>query len=113
MIDLNDISKIYLYPGSTDMRLGITGLRKKLLISRSLEVNTLYIFCGCSKNQIKILHIDYGSIWLYQNKLKKGKFIRPECGTETEITRRQLEILIEGLTFVSSIESKGQELSFY
>lgn len=113
MIDLNNINKIFLYPGLTDMRLGITGLRKKLLSFKELETNVLYIFCGCSKNQIKVLHIDYGSIWLYQNKLKKGKFIWPETGDETEITHKQLEILIEGLTFISSIESKGKKLSFY
>ena len=39
MIDLNKIKHIYIYPGLTDMRLGIFGLRKKILETSELENN--------------------------------------------------------------------------
>ena len=55
MIDLTKIEHIYLYPGMTDMRLGIYGLRKRLLSIDSLNENSLYTFCGKAKNQLKIL----------------------------------------------------------
>ena len=57
MVDLNKIEHIYIYPGLTDMRLGIFGLRKKILETSELETNALYMFCSMSKNQIKIIEI--------------------------------------------------------
>lgn len=39
MIELNKIEHIYIYPGYTDMRLGIFGLRKKILETGELKIN--------------------------------------------------------------------------
>lgn len=75
MIDLSKIERIYIYPGLTDMRLGIFGLRNKILETSELEMNSLYLFCSMSKNQIKIIEVTNTSTWLYQNKLIHGKFI--------------------------------------
>ena len=41
MIDLTKIEHIYIYPGLTDMRLGIFGLRKKILENSEIEINSL------------------------------------------------------------------------
>ena len=54
MIDLTKIEHIYIYPGLTDMRLGLFGLRKKILETSELEINSLYMFCSMNRNQIKI-----------------------------------------------------------
>ena len=54
MIDLSKIDHIYIYPGLTDMRLGMFGLRKKILENSELELASLYMFCSMSRNQIKI-----------------------------------------------------------
>lgn len=113
MIDLTKIEHIYLYPGMTDMRLGIYGLRKKLLSIDTLNENSLYIFCGKSKNQIKIIEITSTSIWLYQNKLLKGKFLWPDKGDKSELTKEQLHMILEGMSLITSIEHKNEQFSLF
>lgn len=84
MIDLNNISHIYLYPGSTDMRFGINGLRKLI---DNIENNSLYIFCSHNKRTIKIIETTFDSIWLYQKKLFKNKFIYPSIKNDEMIDK--------------------------
>lgn len=104
MIDLKNIKHIFLYPGCTDMRLGLYGLRKLILETSELEEKSLYIFCGHKLNQIKIIEVEKYSTWLYQNKLNKGKFIWPQEGEKTDITKEQIKMILEGITFVQRIE---------
>lgn len=113
MIDLSKIEHIYIYPGLTDMRLGIFGLRKKILETDSLEANSLYMFCSMSKNQIKIIEVTSSSTWLYQNKLIHGKFIWPLKGDKSELTKDELKLIIEGAGLIKSIENKGQNIALF
>ena len=47
MVDLSGIKHIYIFPGITDMRLGIYGLRKRLLESEGeIRADSIYLFCG-------------------------------------------------------------------
>lgn len=104
MIDLYRISNIYLYPGLTDMRLGIIGLKKKIMATNQIKDNTLYIFCGHQRNQLKIIEVNKYATWLYQNKLHQGKFIWPINGDITDISQNQLRMILEGITFIQKIE---------
>ena len=113
MVDLTKIEHIYIYPGLTDMRLGIFGLRTKILESSELEINALYMFCSKSGNQIKILEITHSSTWLYQNKLIHGKFIWPMKGDKAELTKDELKLIIEGAGLIKSIEHKGENISLF
>lgn len=113
MIDLNNIDDIFLYPGFTDMRLGLYGLRRHIIEIEDLNENTLYMFCGKKKNQIKIIHVDGNSVWLYQNKLLSGKFIWPEKGDKASLTKDQLRIIIQGLSLVTSIEKGSATIDLY
>lgn len=115
MIDLSDIKHIYIYPGKTDMRLGIFGLRKLLLEeNQNIEEDALFLFCGVSRNTIKVVHCTNNSIWLYQNKLVKGKFLWPERGDKSQITKEQLKLIFLGISFVKSIENKQtKSVDFY
>ena len=113
MIDLNKIEHIYIYPGLTDMRLGIFGLRKKILENSEIEINSLYMFCSMSRNQIKIIEVTNSSTWLYQNKLIHGKFIWPMRGDKAELTKDELKLSIEGAGLIKSIENKGQNISLF
>ena len=113
MIDLNKIEHIYIYPGLTDMRLGIFGLRKKILENSEIEINSLYMFCSMSRNQIKIIEVTNSSTWLYQNKLIHGKFIWPLRGDKAELTTEELKLIIEGAGLIKSIENKGQNISLF
>lgn len=113
MIDLSKIEHIYIYPGLTDMRLGIFGLRKKILETSELEVNALYMFCSMSRNQIKIIEVTNSSTWLYQNKLLHGKFIWPMKGNKAILTKDELRLIIEGAGLIKSIEHKGDNISLF
>ena len=110
MIELTKINHIFLYPGTTDMRLGIDGLRNK--INGELDDNSLYIFCGKRRNMIKIIESGRDYIWLYQKRVKRGKFLWPECGEITKIDRKQLEWIINGITFINKIESTKSKIKY-
>ena len=103
MIDRSHIKRVSLYPGKTDMRLGITGLRK---IIKDMEPRCLYVFCGTGKNMIKVIECTDDSTWLYQKKLKKGKFVWPIEGEVSLIDKRQLQWVIEGVSLINRIEGK-------
>ena len=113
MIELKNIEHIYIFPGLTDMRLGIFGLRKLIIETSELESNSLYIFCSKNRNQVKIIEVNDSSIWLYQNKLYHGKFLWPKEGEKSELTKDQLKWIIEGSGLVDSIENKGKKTSYY
>ena len=113
MIDLNKIKHIYIYPGLTDMRLGIFGLRKKILETSDLESESLYLFCSMARNQIKVIEVTPSSTWLYQNKLMHGKFIWPNKGERAELTTEELKLIIEGAGLIKSIENKGKNISLF
>ena len=113
MIDLSKIEHIYIYPGLTDMRLGIFGLRKRIMETSDIKEHSLYMFCSMKRNQIKIIEATATSIWLYQNKLIRGKFMWPMRGDKTELSREQLKLIIEGSGLIKSIEHKGEEISLF
>ena len=109
MVDLENIEHIYIFPGLTNMRLGIFCLRKLIIETSKLEPNSLYIFCSKNRKQVKLIEILDSSIWLYQNKLVQGKFLLPMVGEKSELTKKQLKLIIEGSGLVDSIEKKGKK----
>ena len=113
MIDLSKIKHIYIYPGLTDMRLGIFGLRKRILETGEIENHSLYVFCSMKRNQIKVIEVNDSSIWLYQNKLIHGKFMWPVKGDISTLTKDELKLIIEGAGLIKSIEHKGEATSLF
>ena len=113
MIELNKIEHIYIYPGYTDMRLGIFGLRKKILETGELKINSLYMFCSRNRNQVKIIEVTLSSTWLYQNKLMHGDFVWPNKGDKAELTKEELKLIIEGSGLIKAIEHKGESTSLF
>lgn len=95
--------KVYLAPGSTDMRKSIDGLA--LLVSEVLELNplseSLFVFCNRGRDKLKILHWQTNGFWLYYRRLEKGRFNWPRSDSPDQtivITRRQLAWLLDGLS---------------
>ncbi len=103
MIDLKNISHIYLYPGATDMRLGINGLRKQI---DNIEDNSLYIFCSSNRRTIKIIQTTIDAVWLYQKKLFKNKFLYPSIDNNELIDIDEFLYIIEGISSINKIELK-------
>ncbi|MGN1295966.1 MAG: hypothetical protein ACI4U5_06105 [Bacilli bacterium] len=51
------------------------------------------------------------SIWLYQNKLIKGKFAWPEKGDKTDLSKEQLIMILNCMSLISKIENKGKNFA--
>jgi transposase len=98
MINLNKIDNVYLITGFTDLRKQADGLIA-ILKSNEFEINknSLYIFCGRTKDKIKIVHFDYSGIWVYYKRLNDGKFNWPKSEDNILIDQRQLKWFLEGL----------------
>jgi len=98
----------YLYAGSVDMRKGSYSLAG--LVSRELGKDPLkgevFIFLSSSARQIKVLCFEGDGFGLYQKKLERGTFERPETsGTTASLTASELRFLMEGIV-LKSIERR-------
>ncbi len=64
MIDLTNINKIYIIPGSTDLRMGIDGYASivQAKFNNSPFDGSLYIFCNKNHNKLKILHFEHDGL---------------------------------------------------
>jgi len=111
MLDLTKIEHVYLYPGVTDFRNGLYGLRK--LIGDEIKEKSIYVFANKALTQIKIIEIEPSAMWLYQKKLNRGKFMFPKVGDKTELTKKEISLIIEGITLINKIETNGKETKSY
>ena len=100
MLDFTDDTKVFIYSGFTDMRLGIFGLIK--LIGNPVD-EAIYAFCGKNRKTIKIIvcHKTYAE--LYIKKLFKGKMICPINNKVSESTLRALRMIIEAPDEINKI----------
>lgn len=106
MIDLNKIENIYIYPGTTDFRNGIYGLRK--LIGPDIKIKCLYVFANKTFSSIKIIETEENAIWLYQKRLTRGKFQYPKTGHKSLLTKEEIMVILEGISLINRIENKGK-----
>jgi transposase len=93
-------TRVYLSPGSTDMRKSISGL--SILVGKHLEMDPfsghIFAFCNHRKNIIKILYWDRNGFCLWQKRLEKERFPWPSTKAAVkEIQVRQLRWLLDGL----------------
>ena len=93
---------VYLACGYTDMRKSIDGLAALVTHSFDLDLfgNSLFVFCGKSRDKLKILYWDHNGFWLYYRRLERGRFRWPARaeGSTLLVSRRQLQWLLDGLT---------------
>lgn len=106
MIDLDRIKNIYIYPGTTDFRNGIYGLRK--LIGPEIETQCLYVFANKTFSSIKIIETEENAIWLYQKRLTRGRFQYPKSGDRSLLTKGEIRVILDGISLINRIESKGR-----
>jgi transposase len=108
MLSFNDDAKIYLKPGTTDMRKSINTLVP--IVSREMELNPMesgyFVFCNRTRHLIKILYWDKTGFALWYKRLEKNKFPWPEdAATAKLLTAKQLGWLLEGIDFFKAHES--------
>lgn len=109
MLNILTADKIYLYPGYTDMRLGIFGLIKMIF---NPEKDSAYVFCNKNKTVIKVLFYNKTSATLCQKRLFKGSFVWPKVNDKTLIDESILEYLLDSADVINQVELSGKEINF-
>lgn len=87
---------IYLYNKEIDFRKGIASLTNLIYTSfpDADHKSSLFIFFSKNARQVKIIEIEKGSIWMYQNRLDEHKFIFPKAEKDIRITSSQLSLIL-------------------
>jgi hypothetical protein len=72
--------KVYLRPGKTSFRLGLSGLLSLILgtMTDEMDDKSLFIFCSSSKKQLRIIYKEGQGAWLLQRRIFKGTFYWPD-----------------------------------
>jgi transposase len=102
MLNNTGAERVYLALGPTDMRKSIDGLAA--IVQEAFDIDPFssawFVFCGKSRDRLKILRWDHNGFWLYYRRLERGRFQWPAAAGETPtclISRRQLMWLLDGL----------------
>lgn len=95
MLNIDDVDKVYLACGVTDLRRNIDGLA--LIVQTQFKLDpfekALFVFCNKQMNKLKILHFDEG-FWLYYYRLERSKFKWPMT------TKEALKVNIDELRWI-------------
>lgn len=102
------INRIYLRAGRTDLRRGIHSLQAMVQLEtglNTLEVGTMFLFCGSRTDRIKALVFE-GDGWLLMTKVLSGtnRFQWPRSTNDTlNLSREQYDHLMDGFTINGTI----------
>lgn len=103
-----EVKKVIICCEKTDMRKGIDSLAAIVQLKFELdplEVGTLFLFCGRSRDRLKGLLFEGDGFTLAYKRLTNGKFQWPQNEDEARrLTREEYERLLEGYTVDSSIK---------
>jgi transposase len=99
--------RIFIRSGFTDMRKSIVTL--SILVKEEMGMDpfseSLFLFCGKNRKQIKVLYFDKTGFCLWQKKLAKDKFPWPmNSGQVRELQKHQLAWLLTGIDFFKAHE---------
>jgi transposase len=100
-LDLNSV-RIFLRPGSTDLRKAVQGLA--VLVESEMKGSPLsgnvYLFCNRERKLIKALFWERNGFWLSQKRLEKDKYPWPlNNETAMELEKEELHMLLRGIDF--------------
>ena len=101
IFDLSGV-RIFIRPGSTDLRRGSNGLT--VIVQETMKQDpfsgSVYLFCNRDRKLLKAVYWDKTGFWLSQKRLEKEKFPWPET-TEAarELNVEELKMLLAGIDF--------------
>ena len=101
VIDLSK-ARIFLRPGSTDLRKAVNGL--SVIVQEDIKQDpfsgSIYLFCNREKKLLKAVYWDRTGFWLSQKRLEKNKFPWPMDENEArELTAEEMQMLLAGIDF--------------
>jgi transposase len=100
-IDLSTV-RIFIRPGSTDMRKAVNGLSAIVQgkMGQDPFSGSVYLFCNRGRRLVKAVYWDKTGFWLSQKRLEKDKYPWPQDEQEArELTEEQLRMLLAGIDF--------------
>ena len=100
-IDINNV-RIFIRPGSTDLRKAVNGLAVMVEQEMSGEPfsGNVYLFCNRDRKLIKAVWWDRTGFWLCQKRLEKDKYPWPETSEAVkELSGEELSMLLRGINF--------------
>ena len=99
-----DLSKqrVFIRPGSTDLRKAVNGLA--VIIEQQMHGQVfsgdIYLFCNKPRTLLKALWWDKSGFWLSQKRLEQEKHPWPQEQSQVrELTAEQLSMLLAGIDF--------------
>lgn len=102
MLTLSQPVEIFLYVEPADLRKSYDSLAA--LVSEHLQRNVLdgglFVFLNRRRNRIKLLYWDRDGLALWQKRLERGTFARPQCADDQRsvlLTRAQLALVLDGI----------------
>lgn len=113
---LDDTTRIYILCGYTDFRKGMDSLTQ-MAVEHGVEIqkDSLVLFMSKRKDRIKMLRWVKTGMILLTYRLEQGKFSWLKGNDVKNITRKQLEWLLDGLSMVQEkyIKPVENKLTFY
>ena len=100
-IDLKE-ARIFIRPGSTDLRKGSNGLTAIVQEGMGQDPfsGSVYVFCNRERNLLKAVYWDKTGFWLSQKRLEKEKFPWPSTVEAVrELSGEELKMLLAGIDF--------------
>lgn len=94
--------RVFLRPGSTDMRKSINGLSG--IVQNEIRLDpysqSLFVFSNRRRDLVKILYWDRNGFCLWMKRLERDRFPWPQDAQSVlEITAEQLSWLLNGIDF--------------
>jgi len=101
IIDLSRV-KIFLRPGTTDLRKAVNGLT--IIVQEAIKQDpfsgSVFLFCNRERKLLKAVYWDKTGFWLSQKRLEKNRFPWPQDESQArELTAEELQMLLAGIDF--------------
>ena len=99
IIDLNKV-RIFIRPGTTDLRKAVNGLA--ILVEQEMKgepfSGNVYLFCNKDRKLLKAVWWDKTGFWLSQKRLEKEKYPWPETiEAVRELNSDELSMMLKGI----------------
>jgi len=101
IFDLNK-ARIFLCPGTTDLRKAVNGL--SAIVQENMKQDpfsgSAFLFCNRDRKLLKAVYWDRTGFWLSQKRLEQDKFPWPhDEEAARELTAEELHMLLAGIDF--------------
>ena len=101
ILDLSTI-RIFLRPGTTDLRKAANGLA--IIVQEEIQQDpfsgNIYLFCNRERKLLKAVYWEKTGFWLSQKRLEEQRFPWPVNEKEArELTAEELRMLLAGIDF--------------